>query len=73
MASPHFIGDILGSTLLRAARILEGHHLDPAVPEELPMVRLDPVLCEQVLFNLLDNARKYAPEGGGDRGPGMGR
>jgi two-component system sensor histidine kinase KdpD len=26
----------------------------------LPMLRLDPVLFEQVLFNLLDNAAKYA-------------
>ena len=27
------------------------------------MVKLDPVLFEQVLFNLLDNAAKYAPDG----------
>ena len=27
------------------------------------MVRLDPILFEQVLFNLLDNAAKYAPPG----------
>ena len=27
----------------------------------LPMLELDPVLFEQVLFNLLDNAAKYAP------------
>jgi two-component system sensor histidine kinase KdpD len=28
---------------------------------DLPMVELDPVLFEQVLFNLFDNAAKYAP------------
>ena len=27
------------------------------------MLRLDPVLFEQVLFNLIDNAAKYAPPG----------
>ena len=33
------------------------------MPAELPMLKIDPVLFEQVLFNLLDNASKYAPEG----------
>jgi two-component system sensor histidine kinase KdpD len=33
--------------------------LDIAV--DLPMLELDAVLFEQVLFNLLDNAAKYAP------------
>lgn len=61
--SPHFISDILGSTLRRTAKLLERHQVELSVPEDLPMVRLDPVLFEQVLFNLLDNARKYAPEG----------
>ncbi len=28
---------------------------------DLPMVEIDAVLFEQVLFNLLDNAAKYAP------------
>ena len=28
---------------------------------DLPMLELDAVLFEQVLFNLLDNAAKYAP------------
>ena len=30
---------------------------------DLPMLDLDKVLFEQVLFNLLDNAGKYAPAG----------
>jgi two-component system sensor histidine kinase KdpD len=30
---------------------------------DLPLLELDDVLFEQVLFNLLDNTAKYAPEG----------
>nr|WP_198598375.1 sensor histidine kinase KdpD [Mangrovicella endophytica] len=62
-ASPHFVGDIVGSALRRAAKILARHKVVVAVPEDLPMVKLDPVLFEQVLFNLFDNAGKYAPAG----------
>lgn len=38
------------------------HAVRVSVPADLPMLRLDAVLFEQVLFNLLDNAAKYAPE-----------
>ena len=34
------------------------------------MLALDAVLFEQVLFNLLDNAAKYAPAGTTDPHPG---
>ncbi len=61
--SPLFIGDSVGSALRRAETILARHEVELAVAADLPMVRLDPVLFEQVLFNLLDNARKYAPAG----------
>ena len=33
------------------------------VAKDLPMLELDPVLFEQVLFDLLDNAAKYASPG----------
>jgi two-component system sensor histidine kinase KdpD len=62
-AAFHYIGDIVGSVLRRARKIMIHHHIDVRVPIDLPMVRIDPVLFEQVLFNLLDNAAKYAPEG----------
>jgi two-component system sensor histidine kinase KdpD len=57
------IGEVVGSTLRRAENILGDHHVETALASDLPMVRLDPVLFEQVLFNLLDNAAKYAPAG----------
>ncbi|MGO7426497.1 sensor histidine kinase, partial [Rhizobium ruizarguesonis] len=59
----HYAGDIVGSALRRAAKILDHHKAEMSIPADLPMVRVDPVLFEQVMFNLLDNAAKYAPEG----------
>ncbi len=57
------IADIIGSALRRAEKLVEGYRIEIDLAENLPMVRLDPVLLEQVLFNLLDNAAKYAPSG----------
>ncbi len=57
------VSEVVGSTLRRAERILADHRVETALAPDLPMVRLDPVLFEQVLFNLLDNASKYAPAG----------
>ncbi|MDQ6433620.1 sensor histidine kinase KdpD [Mesorhizobium sp. LHD-90] len=57
----HYVGDIVGSALRRAAKITAGHRVEVDLQPDLPMLRLDPVLFEQVLFNLLDNAAKYAP------------
>jgi len=54
------IADITGSVLRRVARLLPGR-VRLVLDDDLPMVRLDPVLFEQVLFNLLDNAAKYTP------------
>ena len=59
----HYVGDIVGSALRRAAKITVQHKTELDMPADLPMLKLDPVLFEQELFNLLDNAAKYAPEG----------
>lgn len=61
--SLHDLSEIVGSTLRRAARILAHHEVRVDLAPDLPMIRVDPVLFEQVLFNLLDNAAKYASEG----------
>lgn len=57
----HYVGDIVGSALHRAAKITSSHRVAVDLRPDLPMLKLDPVLFEQVLFNLLDNAAKYAP------------
>jgi two-component system sensor histidine kinase KdpD len=55
------IGEVVGSALERASKVLAQHKVEVDVAPDLPMLDLDPVLFEQVLFNLLDNAAKYAP------------
>jgi two-component system sensor histidine kinase KdpD len=57
------IGELVGSALRRADKILAGHRVETSIAPGLPLARLDPVLFEQVLFNLVDNAVKYAPSG----------
>jgi two-component system, OmpR family, sensor histidine kinase KdpD len=57
------LGDLVGSALDRARKVLAGHRVAVDCARDLPMLKLDPVLFEQVLFNLLDNAAKYAPVG----------
>ena len=57
----HDLGEIVGSALRRAGRILAHHKIQLELAPDLPMLELDAVLFEQVLFNLLDNAAKYAP------------
>ncbi len=55
------LNEIVGTALQRARKILGQHRLEIALEADLPMLELDAVLFEQVLFNLLDNAAKYAP------------
>jgi two-component system sensor histidine kinase KdpD len=57
------LSDVIGATLQRAGKILSDHRVEVDLGSGLPMLALDMVLFEQVLFNLLDNAAKYAPAG----------
>ncbi|TNC12379.1 sensor histidine kinase KdpD [Methylobacterium terricola] len=61
--APHDMAEIVGTALARVAKILGRHRVEVALRPGLPALSLDAVLMEQVLFNLLDNAAKYAPEG----------
>jgi two-component system, OmpR family, sensor histidine kinase KdpD len=57
------VGEIIGAALQRAGGVLADRQVEVTVPPGLPMLRLDAVLFDQVLFNLLDNAAKYSPPG----------
>ncbi len=56
------LGEVVGAALRRAesGSGLQNVRLD--LPEDLPLVPLDAVLAEQLLINLLVNARRHAPE-----------
>jgi len=62
-ATPCDLGEVVGSALRRADKILSRHHVEVAIAPGLPILEADAVLLEQALFNILDNAAKYAPEG----------
>jgi two-component system sensor histidine kinase KdpD len=57
------LGDVVGSVLRRSQKLALGHRVLLDIEPGLPLLRIDPVLFEQVLFNLIDNAAKYAPAG----------
>jgi len=55
------LDDLLQRALDRLTHRLAGRSVTLHVPAELPPVRVDAVLFDQVLTNLLENAAKYAP------------
>ncbi|GJD44133.1 Sensor protein KdpD [Methylobacterium cerastii] len=59
----HDVAEVADTALRRMDKILAAHRVAVEIAKDLPPLRLDPVLFEQVLVNLLDNAGKYAPEG----------
>jgi two-component system sensor histidine kinase KdpD len=58
------IRDVVGSAVGRARGVHPGAVYMVEVPAGLPLVETDPTLVGQILFNLLDNAAKYAGAGG---------
>jgi two-component system sensor histidine kinase KdpD len=52
----HPLEEIVGAALARVEGRRRGRPIEVAIPADLPLVRVDAVLLEQVLVNLLDNA-----------------
>lgn len=56
--------EIVGVALLRCEPFLGGMAVTTKLPADLPMLRVDGLLLEQVFVNLLENASRYAMAGG---------
>jgi two-component system sensor histidine kinase KdpD len=55
--------DIVNSALERCRRRLAERRLTLDLPGDLPLVHVDPVLVQQALVQIVDNAVKYSPAG----------
>ena len=55
--------EVVGSALNAAHGMLKQHGVETQIPRDLPLVRIDALLIERVLVNLLENASKYTPPG----------
>lgn len=55
--------ELVGSALARSEALLAERKVLTDIPSDLPLVKLDGVLFEQVLVNLLENAAKHTPAG----------
>ncbi|MDE3060066.1 MAG: sensor histidine kinase KdpD, partial [Pseudomonadota bacterium] len=59
----YFIEELIGSALMRVEPKLSHHKVVTHIEHGLPLLRMDGLLIEQVLINLLENAAEFTPHG----------
>jgi two-component system, OmpR family, sensor histidine kinase KdpD len=52
---------VIGSALYRLEKELGSRSVRTHVPEEVPLTTFDPILIEQVMINLVENAIRHTP------------
>lgn len=55
------VEEVIGASVAATSQVLSRDRVRVEVEDHLPLVRLDAVLMERVLVNLLENAAKYTP------------
>jgi two-component system sensor histidine kinase KdpD len=55
--------EVVGAALHRLSRALANHRVSTHLDEAPALLRADPVLLEQLLFNLLENVGRHTPAG----------
>ena len=56
------VEDIIDAALAQAELLTRQHKIAISIQEELPVVRVDARAVTEVIYTLIDNASKYAPE-----------
>lgn len=60
---PCSVAELVGVAVSQLAGICPPDRIHTDIPPDLPMVEADPVLIDQVLVNLVENADRYGPPG----------
>lgn len=55
------VEEVVGAALTRLEQRLGDREVKVSIPDDTPLVAIDPVLFAQVLLNLVENAIKYTP------------
>ena len=55
------IEEVVGGAIRSLQPALNGRSITVRLPDDLPLIEMDPVLMERVFANLLENACKYTP------------
>ena len=63
-AQRHGVGvdEVIGAGVARASAVTARHRVEIEVPDAIPPVAVDAAAVAEVIYMLLDNASKYAPE-----------
>ncbi len=59
----YFVEELIGSARMRVSQKLANHKVITNIEHGLPLMRIDGLLIEQVMINLLENASMHTPSG----------
>ncbi len=55
------MADVVNAAIADVSRVAPGRTIDVRLPDDLPMLEIDPFLAERALVQILENATKYSP------------
>jgi two-component system, OmpR family, sensor histidine kinase KdpD len=61
---PHVVEELVGSAIVRVESLMKDQSMETNVPPDLPLTKVDSILVEQMLVNLLENAIRHSPATG---------